>query len=258
MLQKNFQQLGLELKREREARNIKLEDIARQLRINLDYLKSIERGDFSFLPDPYRRYFLKLYLQFLGGSADRYLRIYDELQYPAPPTSDATIEKPVITPTMDWWSFIAKQIKNFKYHNQLLMIIGAFTMMLVIISLIVKKDDINDLADSNAPGKSFSKQDSQLASFSSLIPLKKKLNLNMVAQERTWMQIAIDDSAAHEYIFEKGDTNTWQANEKFLIRLGNGAGIRLYLNGNDLGQLGDRMETVNVLLTKDGIQQKKL
>jgi len=257
MLQKNFQQLGLELRREREARNISLEEIARHFKINLAYLKSIEQGDFSFLPDPYNRYFLKSYLQNLGGNADRYLKIYDDIQHKDAPMPQPLLQKAAVPSPIEWWFQLAKQVKNYKYHNQLMILMSAVIMMLIIISTIVKKDDGKDLTERDAPGKSYTKQDSQLASFSSLIPLKKKLNLNLVANERTWLQIAIDDSAAHEYIFERGDTNTWQANEKFLVRLGNGAGIRLFLNGNDLGQLGERMETVNVLLTKDGVQQKK-
>ena len=106
--------------------------------------------------------------------------------------------------------------------------------------------------------KANSSQDSQLASFSSLLPNKKKLTLSLVAQERTWVQIAIDDSSAHEYIFETGDNNIWQANEQFFIRIGNGAGIRLFLNGNDLGKLGKRMEVINFIINKDGIHRNKL
>ena len=71
------------------------------------------------------------------------------------------------------------------------------------------------------------------------------------------MQIAIDDSAAIEYIFQSGDSSEWLAKERFLLRIGNGAGVRLYLNGNDLGPLGREREVIKLVVTRDGIQDSQ-
>ena len=79
----------MELKQEREIRNIKLEDIADRTKINIDFLKSIEAGNFNFLPDTYVRYFLKSYLQQLGRNIDKYLDRYDDITKPP--------EHPIIT-----------------------------------------------------------------------------------------------------------------------------------------------------------------
>ena len=112
--------------------------------------------------------------------------------------------------------------------------------------------------DSNTKNPTVVKQDSQLANFSPFILKKKRnLDLKLLAKERTWLQIVIDDSASSEYVFEPGDTSVWQAKGKFQMRIGNGAGVRLYLNGNDLGEIGKQMEVVKLILTKDGVQRNK-
>ena len=58
--------IGEELKRARERKEIMLEDVAHETKINLDYLKSIEAGEFNFLPQTYVRAFIRSYAQKVG------------------------------------------------------------------------------------------------------------------------------------------------------------------------------------------------
>lgn len=55
------------LRKSRERQGIKLEEAARKTGINQKYLKDIEKGDFSTLPEGlYARNYLRQYAQFLG------------------------------------------------------------------------------------------------------------------------------------------------------------------------------------------------
>jgi len=78
-----------ELKRIRESKGLRLEDISRRYRIRLSFLESIESGSFENLPEPvYTKTFIKTYAGILGMDAGpilaRYAK-YIEKTIPAPP-----------------------------------------------------------------------------------------------------------------------------------------------------------------------------
>ncbi len=58
--------IGDELKRARERKDIMLEDVAHETKINLGYLRDIEAGEFNFLPQAYVRAFIRSYAQKVG------------------------------------------------------------------------------------------------------------------------------------------------------------------------------------------------
>ena len=55
-----------ELKKQRISQDIELNEISNRTKINLEYLESIEKGDFDFLPYIYVRLFLKAYCLEIG------------------------------------------------------------------------------------------------------------------------------------------------------------------------------------------------
>jgi transcriptional regulator with XRE-family HTH domain len=66
-----------DLKAYRESKKISLLDIAHETRIHISNLERIENGDFSFLPQPYIRAFLKQYIRSLGLDEKETLYNYD-------------------------------------------------------------------------------------------------------------------------------------------------------------------------------------
>lgn len=72
---------SLDLKSEREKRNISLDRIAAETRISLRYLQSIEEGRFNDLPGGvYNRAFIKAYCESLNLDPEQVLKQYDALQ----------------------------------------------------------------------------------------------------------------------------------------------------------------------------------
>jgi cytoskeleton protein RodZ len=81
-----------ELKRIRESKGIRLEDISRRYKIRLSFLESIESGSFEDLPEPvYTRTFVKTYAGILGTDAGpillRYAKYIEKTMPAAPPDS---------------------------------------------------------------------------------------------------------------------------------------------------------------------------
>ena len=259
MKKRELRQLGLELKQEREIRNINIEDIADKTKINIKFLKSIESGNFNFLPNTYVRYFLKAYLQQLGSGTSNYLTKYEEIvQSFEPPTiTDKDLSNSNSkNNTSDSWALLIENIKRLK-KRYLSIFAGGVILIILIVTIPSSKEKKENLAPNNvANTQLISNKESRLAGFSSFQFVNEELKLNLVAKELTWLQIAIDDSAAQEYIFKRGDSAVWSAKENFLLRIGNSGGVRLYLNGNDLGPIGKKLEVANFVLTKDGIQRK--
>ena len=74
--------LHAELRESRERKGFTLEEIHAATRINPDFLESIERGDFRFLPAPYIRLFLRTYANQVGMDPHYVLDRYEEIERP--------------------------------------------------------------------------------------------------------------------------------------------------------------------------------
>jgi len=61
---------------------------------------------------------------------------------------------------------------------------------------------------------------------------------------RTWLHLMIDDSQELEYLLNPDEKHTWRAMSGFRLRIGNAAGLKLYLNDQPLKSLGESGEVV--------------
>lgn len=67
-----------QLRRARQAKELKLEDVARRLKIRFSYLNALEKGDYHILPQGvYRLNFLREYGHFLGLDSQRLIQQFD-------------------------------------------------------------------------------------------------------------------------------------------------------------------------------------
>jgi len=75
-----MQTVGDYLKKEREARNISLREVARLTKISEFYLDYLEKDDYERLPQgPYIKGYISSYVRLIGGNTDEALRLYDSL-----------------------------------------------------------------------------------------------------------------------------------------------------------------------------------
>lgn len=63
--------------------------------------------------------------------------------------------------------------------------------------------------------------------------------LELRIPQRSWVRVVVDGAVAAEGILEAGATRSWEANDSISIRTGNGGGVGLVLNGEDLGLMGN-------------------
>ncbi|MFW6148020.1 MAG: DUF4115 domain-containing protein, partial [Thermodesulfobacteriota bacterium] len=79
-------------------------------------------------------------------------------------------------------------------------------------------------------------------------PVSPQFTLTAKVTKRTWIAIYVDDQPVKEYLFQPGETFSWQADQGFDILVGNAGGIDLILNGEEIGPLGAEGKVVRVKL----------
>lgn len=58
------------------------------------------------------------------------------------------------------------------------------------------------------------------------------------AVEPSWIHATIDGTEIKEALLQPGEGIRWEAKEKFALTVGNAGGVRLFLDGKELGSLG--------------------
>jgi cytoskeleton protein RodZ len=59
------------------------------------------------------------------------------------------------------------------------------------------------------------------------------------ATQRTWVRVTVDGAVVEEGFLAVGEQRVWEANQSVVIRTGNAAGVNLFLNGEELGPMGN-------------------
>ncbi|MFZ0134191.1 MAG: DUF2914 domain-containing protein [Desulfobacterales bacterium] len=96
-----MQTVGTYLKREREAKNISLGEVAQLTKISQFYLDFLEKDDYEKLPQgPYIKGYISSYARLIGSSADEALKLYNSLQEQMKPAESFQTERlEPVTPT---------------------------------------------------------------------------------------------------------------------------------------------------------------
>ena len=65
------------------------------------------------------------------------------------------------------------------------------------------------------------------------------IDMQMRITQRAWVRVTVDGEVVQEGTLESGAVKEYRAEESISIRTGNGGGVSLTLNGEDLGPMGD-------------------
>lgn len=249
--------LGSFLSSTREARGLELRDAAQQTRISINYLKALEREDFTKLPgEVFVKGFLKNYARFLNVPEEEVLKRYAELKpQPLPVTPSITQtepEHPAATAS-DRQKTGETPLEPFIW--------GAGIFIALIIFLFTatpRKHADAPVAEQPAPGAAApGRTDAPAIAQPSGKP--EKLFLEITALEDTWVLVRTDTSPQKKAVLKKGETITWSADERFLLSYGSVGAAKLSLNGRELTVNGPKSAVVRDLsVTASGIAMQKM
>ncbi len=90
------------------------------------------------------------------------------------------------------------------------------------------------------------------------ISSKEKLVLVIRAKDKCWIQVKVDGKVVFQNILVKGAAETWQAQERIDLWLGNAGVIQMELNGKLLEKIGRPGQTLrNVVITRSGLSVRR-
>jgi cytoskeleton protein RodZ len=238
------------LKRRREELGLELKQTADLLKIKEDYLVSIEGDCFEKLPVAvYTIGYIRCYATYLHIDPEPIIAIYTgHLTQPKPST---------IFPV----AFSKKKIPFYYY------VIPALVLILSILGVVILRQERSEPEKKMAavpaqpvqrvqPGQTESLQSLPVSetdrsqpravpqSVSSQAKDAQKPqaagehNLEIIANDLTWMHIRFSNGKYEEILLRPGMTRTWQFSDKAVLKLGNAGGISLNLDGRDIGSPG--------------------
>jgi cytoskeletal protein RodZ len=285
-----------ELKRIRESKGLRLEDISSRYKIRPSFLESIESGSFEDLPEPvYTKTFIKTYAGLLGVDTGpilaRYAK-YIEKTMPSPPP-----EAP------------KGRVREERAENAIFDRLGSMggrlgwavltLAVVVILSIYVFQDSgerpvqvkttaretLNppeklpetppveapqapavqqpEAAPQQAPAQTEQKKPEAPP------PAEKKeppppapsaagaLSLTIEATEAAWVQVKADKTPAVQKLMQAGEKLTTEAKERITVDLGNAGGVQITFQGQSLGSPGKRGEVIHLVYPEGKRTEKK-
>jgi len=230
---------GEYLRREREMRGIPLEEIAEATRIGKHTLEAIENDEYKKLPPRvYVRGFLKNYALYLGLDVNDVLLRYQSYGIGLEESKGNTEIK----------------ARRGPFTGPILLVLVGLIILVVVVLHFYKKSTVITPPEKISPalevpeGVINSSEQSELEKIGPpQVAKKEDFTLVATCKELTWLRIEVDDNPPMEYLLRTGDRVKWKGS-KFILRIGNAAGLNLTLNGKLLGNLGDSGEVLDLTL----------
>jgi hypothetical protein len=80
------------------------------------------------------------------------------------------------------------------------------------------------------------------------VPSAASHHLVLTASDITWVRIRFSEGETKEILFHSGEEKTWDFPDSATLKIGNAGGIRLHLDGKDLGVPGKTGEVITLSL----------
>jgi len=273
--------LGEEILRQRESKGLTIGQIAQTTKISERFLEKMEQGEFNFLPEVNVKAFLRLVSAEIGLDPEVMVRRLSAQMHPPAPvveggdapsaesqaaeveeTAKISAEEPQITYVR---TDSAKQDEdNTQWiKNPIILGIVLVALLVALYFLFYRVPAEPPSALDSGISVPTTSLESETDTTVTLIPITAEskpdsikaelLTLSLKASETAWVRIVYQDSLAEEGVFSSGISRTWMSREKFYLKIGNAGGVRLNLDGRDLGTPGDVGQVVNILVNKQGI-----
>ena len=262
--------LGLWLRRSREARRLELDDAVKALRIRKQYLRALELGDYEALPGPIQaRGFLRNYARFLDLPVEEVLARYDaevqgvpvqpravEMQLPSPGQLRTWAPPP---PSLDE-ERVEVRARASGSLLRIFLILLAFFALLVLVSFAWLRWGAE--ADTQASSTTVvsaaveitATAPSATATAKPVFPVSADgtVRIRLIPESHAWISVSADDVVVFQGIAVPLQVIEAVGKEMVVISTGNGAAFRLFVNGTDWGTLGGQGEVVQRAWTPSG------
>jgi cytoskeleton protein RodZ len=269
---------GERLRRERELRQITLEEISGSTKITKRHLEALEHEDFDALPGGiFNKGFVRAYARYVGIDEEQAVADYlvadqqqtqTEVRFPLEVHKSAALNPrrsrmPILLALLalivilGGWSYWKKhrpqQAANpVNTGGSAPSNSGAQTAPVTNPSPSAhasdQKTDATAAKDTSAPGPDQTQSQPQTDAKSFTVVVK--------VNESSWISIKADGNTVVERIFDPGEEQSTSATNEIAITVGNAAGVDVSFNGASQGVLGQEGKARNLVFTPAGLQNK--
>lgn len=280
---------GERLRRERELRGIKLEEISESTKISVRYLRALEEEDLEKLPGGiFSKGFVRAYAKYLGIDEEQALADFvgvvgepqTELPNPPPPP-----EKPQVdTHYSRWWivAAIVALIAVAVYFNRGRLMKGAesgesprpMPAVTQPPQAAAGQAPAQGPADSTStnPSGTPASTPSQTTTPPAQTPTaagkpQPAANPNLEAKadgrvvvdlhtrDQAWVQWVVDGGSTQEATLPANSQKRISGNQQVTVKVGNAGAVELTYNGKTLSPMGKDKQVKSMTFTAEGIQQ---
>lgn len=283
----SFRDIGKQLQSQREILGLTLDDVAQHTHLRIHYLNALEIGKINDLPSTVQgRGMLKNYATFLGLDSEKLLLEFAEGLQARLVESAPKREQPLPRQR----SSTPRRERHFLSRDLVIgILLGLFLILFIIwgtiqVTALRAAEEVNPTAPSIADILSPSSTPTLIPTLTETIPIllddttvggnvaertdteqtqeviylsdlaEGVVQVQIVAQQRAWMRITVDGEIAFDGRIVPGNIYGF-AGEKYVeITTGNGAGLQVFYNDQDLGTLGNFGEVINFVITVNGVQ----
>lgn len=244
--------LGQILRSKREERGMTLKDIEAALSIRVKYLEALEQEDFAVIPgEVYTKGFLRNYANYLGLNAEEMVQLYKNTLEPSQKTETEEVEaQPPVSERKQQRRGLAW---SFGIAVLLLVVAAAAYLGYPYMTQKAPEPNVNVPPKNAAPLPQQQIPPVQPAPTpppqKEVKPVPHGIKLTMKAKEDCWVSVIGDGKEMFEGTLTRGDTKTWQAQNKMDISLGNAGGVDITYNDQPQAPLGGSGDVVSKVYT---------
>ncbi len=278
--------VGEQLRAAREARGLTLEDVEAATKIRVEYLDALEQENLAALPDPVvARGFLRNYAQFLELDPEPLLQALpaEHSRLPSPPPAISTLKEPLRPPlvpldsiistlivvlivaglSVSAWYLVPRRQEALTWLQERGLAGGAIAPAItpsptpvlartVTVPSIVPSGTPRPTATPTAtPVPTATRPPRTPTPGQQADEAANELRMTLQITDQAWLLVQVDGQEAFVGTLEPGDRREWVGREEIFIRTGNAGGVRLFVNGRDLGLMGQTGQVLNRVIRFD-------
>jgi cytoskeleton protein RodZ len=265
----NMGSFGERMRREREMRGIKLEEISESTKISQRNLLALEDEHFERLPGGiFNKGFVRAYARYLGLDEEQAVHDfmiasanYDQPAALQPPGAEVSLVKPPVIPSEG-----SERRKDLAWALAALLVLAAGAAGWYRLNHSTKNSASSNISSTPAlpriplPSSGNVGSTTESAGIGSEATqaangVSGALVLAVRANQESWVSMVVDGKPYMDQVLVPGNEQMVRAREKIVLKTGNAGGLQISYNGKALAPLGKGGQVRTVTFTSTGIQQ---
>ncbi len=239
-----MESLGKYLKKERENRKISLKEVAKNIKVREQFLRSVEEDRHDLLPSPtYVKGFLSAYAKYMGVDPNEViLRYENSLKEEPVPRQEVPSKGKILWSSKYLWGIGGVIIVGVVASYFLF-----FNLSKPSIEPVSLKPEVKETPRPTPPPQTAGKAS---------VPEEKPISLQLKAVERTWASVQVDDQREQDITLQSGEGISYRAMKRIQLIVGNAGGLDITYNDKRFERFGKSGEVVTLIITPQGVEAK--